>query len=395
MKMGDPTPRVVLVIGPHRSGTSSVTRVVSLMGARLPVDLLRPHDTNPSGFWEPAAAVELHDRLFDSFGRSWNDPRTMPDHWQAQPSAVRAAAELDELLDRWSVSDGPIVVKDPRLCRLAPLWFDRLDARGVEAVTVLSTREPHEVADSMRARDGFTADFGAWLWLADSVSAERATRGRRRLTVRYDELLIDTAAVCARIASFTRLDRSDARAARDIAAFLDPSLRHHDADDGISAFAPPIEELTTRAYKGLCGASEPDTDVLDDVAEALAVWQPLLSSVHVQALERAADSHRAQVAITEGQREIAEHTAERLRHQLAQLDAARTELDAAHAELDAAHLELSAELARVRESLASTSGLLYRTQQARSLRAARAVRRWLRRETIDPALADFPADENG
>ncbi len=45
------------------------------------------------------------------------------------------------------------VVKDPRLSRLLPLWFDVLDELGIEAVVVIPFRNPLEVAASLKARD--------------------------------------------------------------------------------------------------------------------------------------------------------------------------------------------------------------------------------------------------
>jgi len=345
------------------------------MGARLPNELLIPNVTNPSGFWEPVAAVELHDRLFDGLGTSWDDPRAMPEHWQKEAPALRAAGELDQLLDEWLSDAVPIVVKDPRLCRLAPLWFDRLDERGVETVTILSVRDPHEVVGSVQVRDGFTGDLAAWLWLADSLSAEHASRGRRRLTVSYNELLTDTAAVRRHIATDTGLDDSHDNE-RDIAAFLDPFLRHHHRDNSVPAFNPPLEELAQQTFKALSAGPEPDTGVLDDVASALEQWQPLLKSVYAHALNRSADEHLPLLAAAEDQRQRAEHDTERTRHELTRL----------HAD----HRARVADLISVQQQLASAAELLHRTQQSRSLRSARAIRRWLGREIIDPPLQGNP-----
>ena len=53
----------LLVIGMHRSGTSALTHVLSLMGAALPQKLLGATLGNPMGHWEPVRLIEAHDAL--------------------------------------------------------------------------------------------------------------------------------------------------------------------------------------------------------------------------------------------------------------------------------------------------------------------------------------------
>ena len=52
----------VLVLGMHRSGTSALTRVFGILGCDLPQTVLPPSRSNPQGFWESRAVMELNDR---------------------------------------------------------------------------------------------------------------------------------------------------------------------------------------------------------------------------------------------------------------------------------------------------------------------------------------------
>ena len=62
----DPALRTALVVvGMHRTGTSALTRVLSLLGATLPHDLYPPGPDNPEGFWEPAKLVEVHEEHYE------------------------------------------------------------------------------------------------------------------------------------------------------------------------------------------------------------------------------------------------------------------------------------------------------------------------------------------
>ena len=61
-----PTPvlerRAILVAGSHRSGTSALARVLSLLGCDLPKHVIPPLDgNNELGFWEPALVGQAHD----------------------------------------------------------------------------------------------------------------------------------------------------------------------------------------------------------------------------------------------------------------------------------------------------------------------------------------------
>ena len=54
------TRTAVLVLGMHRSGTSSVAGALIRLGGAAPLTLMPPHETqNPRGFWESLVFVGL------------------------------------------------------------------------------------------------------------------------------------------------------------------------------------------------------------------------------------------------------------------------------------------------------------------------------------------------
>ena len=71
----------VIVCGMHRTGTSAVARVVSLLGADVPKDLVSPDPDNVRGYWEPSAVVRVHNQLLDALGSSSADPLPLPMNW--------------------------------------------------------------------------------------------------------------------------------------------------------------------------------------------------------------------------------------------------------------------------------------------------------------------------
>ena len=58
----------ILICGMHRTGTSALTRVLSLLGAALPRNIYPPGTGNELGHWEPRDVVKLHDEMLNAAG---------------------------------------------------------------------------------------------------------------------------------------------------------------------------------------------------------------------------------------------------------------------------------------------------------------------------------------
>jgi hypothetical protein len=58
---------VVLVLGPGRSGTSTIAGALAHSGYHVP-QAIKGNETNPSGFFEPRWAVNFHRRLLGKTG---------------------------------------------------------------------------------------------------------------------------------------------------------------------------------------------------------------------------------------------------------------------------------------------------------------------------------------
>ena len=97
--------------------------------------------------------------------------------------SLAALETLDAMVDR-DFADAPLwALKDPRICRLLPLWQRLLERRGIEPAYLFSLRGPEEVARSLQARDGQSLHQARLLWAQHLVMAEAATRGSARTAV--------------------------------------------------------------------------------------------------------------------------------------------------------------------------------------------------------------------
>jgi hypothetical protein len=216
----------------HRSGTSALAGALAAGGVHFGADLLPAADENPNGFWEHREVVQIHDSLLEALGSSWDDIRPLPPAWWEEPGIANFQERLTEIMNR-DFGRAPIWgLKDPRICRLLPLWKQILNQLGVQAVFVIPFRHPVEVARSLQRRDGFTAAKSGFLWLDHNLCAEAWSRGQSRVFVNFDSLTRAPGATVQRI--LTTAGSSD-NALKDslgqVEAAVVSELRHQTVDN--------------------------------------------------------------------------------------------------------------------------------------------------------------------
>ncbi|MBU1692061.1 MAG: sulfotransferase [Gammaproteobacteria bacterium] len=278
--------QAIFVLGMHRSGTSALTGVLSLLGADPGPSLMPSHESiNPKGFWEHEDIVAIHDRLLEALGSFWHDERDLPENWWQFPVVILFRREVIEVLRR-DFGQSPLwIVKDPRMCRLLPLWLDILHEVGCAPYFVIGLRSPFEVARSLERRDGFSEAKSCLLWLEYLLEAERWSRAYPRVVVTYDQLLADWQATSRQIAEGLGLSwqsRVEDVAAR-INAFLEPTLRHHHA---LEQPARPIllAKLADEAYRTAINTPPDQLDnalasIGEEVAQASRLIAPWVTQI--------------------------------------------------------------------------------------------------------------------
>lgn len=290
--------RAILILGMHRSGTSALTRVLNLCGAAIPDDVLPPNAANETGYWEPTAVVSLHDELLARAGSVWTDPFEFPPEW-FQFEAGEAYVDRLAAVVRNEFGDSPLIaIKDPRACRLVPLWLRVFDRLSIEPLVVLMVRHPLEVAASLERRDGLETPAALLLWLQHVLAAEEATRACRRVFVSYGQLLDAWPAVIDRIEQQLGVPLPEPRyagtpAAEAVTQFLTPSLRHSRLSraelDNHPAVTPLVRTVYDWHLRAIDDASAVDPAVIDRVRGELrnleAAWVPHVREQHRRLVE--------------------------------------------------------------------------------------------------------------
>ncbi len=273
----------ILVAGMHRSGTSAITRVLSLLGCSLPKTLVpASQGDNDRGFWESPAIVGINNEILESAGSRWDDWNYISDDWFesgiAQQFLDRAA---DVLIQEYG--NAPLIaIKDPRICRFLPVWTKAVELAGYEANIVVPIRHPLEVAESLFKRSQIDASVGQMMWLRHVLDAERFSRDYPRSFMLFDGVIADWRT------SFKKLQeqlnvvfpRVSPAADEDICDFLSPDLWRNKAADLIVSHrtrpAPWIDETYSILKRWAAeGSGSGDIKLLDETRSKFSEATPL------------------------------------------------------------------------------------------------------------------------
>lgn len=309
----------LLVVGMHRSGTSALTGMLHYLGVALGDKLMPPTPDNPRGYWEHSDIVAVHDRLMSTFGHAWDDLRSLPPGFAEEALAQEARRELLAILESEFAGTALWGTKDPRLCRVLPLWTGLLAAAEVTPRYVLAVRHPRDVAASLGARDRIGEARGLLLWLSHLLDAERATRGARRVVVHYEDLIGTRGwrGVAAEIAGELGIawPIAEADAEAGVAAFLAPELRRRRASD---VATEPLPEWVKTVYHACHGTDAELATACDGVARELATANTVFMPILGEATQALGEVHNDRQAHERVLLELAQHV-ERARHEAGEL----------------------------------------------------------------------------
>jgi hypothetical protein len=382
---------VVLVLGMHRSGTSAVTGVLTKLGADKPKHLMPANPQNERGFFESVPFMEFHDELLASAGTRWNDWRIFNPSWYSSPVAAQLRRQAIALFEKEFEGSALPILKDPRVCRFMPFWFDVLREMNATAHVVMPIRSPLDVAQSLKVHHGLSLTYGLLMWLRHTIDAEWQSRSSLRSIFTWREFRGDWRSVCDRIAVETKLSwpRQSDRVGHEIDQFLTKDLVHHETDDAALAVHSAVHEWTLRTYEALVqlsynSQSNSALATLDDVRakldQASRLFGQLLVETEVdldEAREQTQKIVRERDVLHARHREIAAEKTASFAEISARAGAAeRSHADAVRARdaLQVAHEETKAALRAREQELVERTGALAELTQRFESALADAVR---------------------
>jgi hypothetical protein len=250
-----------------------------------------PTVDNAKGYWESTEVQRINDEILSTQDAEWDDVFPLEETPLLSNFGAFYLSKLQEVLHgQFGDADG-ILIKDPRISLLLRFWRRALEQAGYQSRIVIMVRNPMEVAGSLARRDGFSRDKGYLLWLSHMLSAERKSRGERRLFVQYADLLMDPGRVLKRAEASLdlTLPRRSRLADLDVQRAVDSSLRHHNMANPDFEDSGELSRMVGVVYDWMRQATndeEPDPDVLDEISKQLAGNEGVSGGVLVELKQR-------------------------------------------------------------------------------------------------------------
>ena len=231
----------IVVLGMHRSGTSVLTGLMSILGGYAGSDLMPPTEDNPKGYFENNRVVRLNEKILSDNNATWDDPLFTLDS-VSEFKINEYVSEAKAILNDEFKYVKNIIIKDPRLCILFPIWERALKELKTRIKIIFIYRSPLEVASSLkkRKRDGLSFEHGLILWIHLFLQAEFFSRPYKPLFVEYDKDFQDLPHFLEKLQQFLggKLTKSIIQKAQK---FYLPKLKHHQIPlDNISNDLPVI-----------------------------------------------------------------------------------------------------------------------------------------------------------
>lgn len=276
--MATPDRRIVFVVGPGRSGTSTMAGALAHSGYHVP-QAIKGNETNPSGFFEPRWVVNFHRNLLRRTGvRTLDTDPTILERMDKVAADDKVRDELRTWLSERLDKHEHLVIKDPRMVWFSALWVSVAQELGVDPAFVVMLRHPSEVSSSRSEYYNAREVTGVAGWINVALMTEKLTSGSPRSLVHYPNLTSDwrTELIRMREQLGLRLDPAPEERPHPIDDFIDPKLRR--MKPGWENISVPrhLQELGDRTFDALGsiadhGDSEETSAELEKIREEYAV----------------------------------------------------------------------------------------------------------------------------
>lgn len=222
--------RVIIVLGAGRSGTSLLMQVLVGLGLQTSSNLVPANASNPEGFFEDAAIIEIQESLYDCL----NTPRYFPlsASWLDTECAKAAKKKLIQVLATClEKHEGIFGVKDPRIATFLPLWTLVFHPLRVVPNFILAVRNPSSVIASFIRHYNNPAHIAELIWLLRTIEALENTAADC-FVVHFEDWFSDPQPLVQGLLHYTGLNPdSHDNVAEILSGMVKPSLNRASMDD--------------------------------------------------------------------------------------------------------------------------------------------------------------------
>jgi hypothetical protein len=173
----------VFVLGPYRAGLRDAVRMFTRFGCALSKSPVGATPADAVGFGDSPEVLRLNDRLLTTLDSRWDSCLPFGTDWLQSPIADTMQNEARAILRSEYADEALFVIKDPRMCRTANLWFDACAAEAIVPVVAIGLCDPERLAAALVAQDRISREQALLLWVRLMLDAERQSRGRKRVVL--------------------------------------------------------------------------------------------------------------------------------------------------------------------------------------------------------------------
>lgn len=316
------TPVMLLVLGPHRSGTSLTARMLECLGAVNSTNLHPPSESNPFGYFEDWDTYQFNETvLMPELGSSWHAVSEIDWSCLAEARYQELQQQAVALICKNYSRNNPVsVLKEPRISLLLPFWLEALETAGFAVKAVCPVRHPVSVSQSLAKRDHLPLTSGFLIYLRAWASALKSPGRTPAVYFSFEEVFAATENTLAKIAAQLHLPiPADFKARLEIFTrqHLDESLVHHTpaAIDGRQLVSLPAS-AASRVYAALLEACETQVGreaerACRDVTDSLQSSADYLRAIDECAAGQLALANQASRLLTEKQAALDRQTAQK------------------------------------------------------------------------------------
>jgi hypothetical protein len=159
----------------------------------------------------------LSDAILARLGLGWDTPVALPERCSSASALLPFAQRADAVVaQEYGVAE-TVVVAEPRLCRIFPIWRDAFERAGFSPSVALVVKEPRKLVNALAKKHQFAPEKSLALWYYHLVEAERMSRDVRRTLITTDQWQRDPLAVLQRLAKEAHFPLAGTAAAREAA----------------------------------------------------------------------------------------------------------------------------------------------------------------------------------
>ena len=230
---------VIIVIGMHRCGTSTISGILSLAGYKVGNNPQETDFFNQKGYFENIRFGIFNNDVLSALGGSWCDTLRIPQNTWYYPSANSFREQLQTIINEEFANESAILIKDPRISVLLPLYCEVFHRMSIIPRFIINFRDPLEVAVSLKMRNNLSMASSFAIWMDHLLKAERFTRNYPRVLLFYNDILKDPiASLQLVLRTFSGRSEINPELTHAVHSFVAPELKHNSRETLIPSEIP-------------------------------------------------------------------------------------------------------------------------------------------------------------